>query len=270
MPRDNHETVSPNLPIGVRFYESIAKLAEYVPFHWHSSLEVVCVMEGKVTFNIGGNEKTIGPNEFMAVSSGQIHDVSSEPNRAFVLQIPLPVMEKLGIDPKAFDFSAEKKRDPKVYDEIVSLFPKLNQALEKKGYSRLFDAEILLMQILKRLMLRFTTPSAVRHADAPLREIIIYINQHYREKLTIEQLASLEGYNANYFSRLFHKLTGMTVLGYIYQIRLSHFYTALIQTDEDINILMDTYGLKNQRTSRELFKKRYGLLPQELRNKNVK
>lgn len=41
MERKHHENVVPNLRNGVRFYYSDEPFTNYIPFHWHNSLEVV-------------------------------------------------------------------------------------------------------------------------------------------------------------------------------------------------------------------------------------
>ncbi|HAM86390.1 MAG TPA: hypothetical protein DCP87_02315 [Lactobacillus sp.] len=58
---------------------------------------------------------------------------------------------------------------------------------------------------------------------------------------------------------------GITLTEYIYEIRLSRFYDDLLKTNKPINELMDRHGLTNRRTSREQFKKMYGILPHEVR-----
>lgn len=267
MAKEHHESVLINLPLGIRFYESNVDSFGYVPFHWHSSLEILYVLSGKLKLTVDGKEYTIGHNEFIAISSGQIHDVANTPNHAMVLQVPLVVINKFERSPESLNFDVKKNRNPGAYNEIIEMFQELNTALQSKSAGYLYDIEIALMQILKRLVLFFTLPEPLKISfQTSLKDIIIYINEHYKEKITIEQLASIGGYNKNYLSRLFKNITGTTLINYIYQVRLSHFYTAVLHTDTDIHDLMDEYGLKNQRTSRELFKKIYGMLPQEARH----
>lgn len=268
MSKGHHESVLMNLPLGIRFYESNVNSSGYVPFHWHSSLELLYVLEGRLKLTIDGKEYIVGRNEFIAVSSGQIHDVENTPNHAMVLQVPLVILNKFERSPETLHFAVKKSSNTAAYHEVIEMFKHLNDALRNKKPGYLYDAEIALIQILKRLVLFFTLPESLKiSAQDPIKDIIIYINEHYKEKITVEQLADIGGYNQNYLSRLFRSITGTTLIHYIYQVRLSHFYTALLHTDTDIHYLMEEYGLKNQRTSRELFKKMYGMLPQEVRQK---
>ena len=38
--------------------------------------------------------------------------------------------------------------------------------------------------------------------NTSIRDMLIYINEHYKESLSVAKLAGLIGYNANYLSRL--------------------------------------------------------------------
>ena len=268
MSKGHHESVLMNLPLGIRFYESNVDSSGYVPFHWHSSLELLYVLGGRLKITIDGREYIVSRNEFIAISSGQIHDVENTPNHAMVLQVPLVILSKFERSPETLHFAVKKDRNPTAYHEVIEMFEHLNDALRSKKPGYLYDAEIALIQILKRLVLFFTLQEPLKiSAQDPIKDIIIYINEHYKEKIVVEQLAAIGGYNQNYLSRLFKSITGTTLINYIYQVRLSHFYAALLHTDTDLHDLMEEYGLKNQRTSRELFKKMYGMLPQEARQK---
>ncbi|WP_225363960.1 cupin domain-containing protein [Levilactobacillus brevis] len=102
--RQHHENVISNLDIGIRFYESTVTTSGYVPFHWHGSIELVCVLAGQLTFQFDGVAHVIQANQFEVISSGVIHDVTNTPNHALVLQIPLPFIEKYVKDPATLNF----------------------------------------------------------------------------------------------------------------------------------------------------------------------
>ena len=105
-------------------------------------------------------------------------------------------------------------------------------------------------------------------ANETIKDVLSYIGEHYAEKLTVDELARVAGYNGNYLSRLFHETTGKTLISYIYEVRLTHFYEGLVRTEMDIGQLMEQNGLKNQRTAREMFLKLYGQRPLAVRKRS--
>ena len=52
MSGQHHENIVPNLQPGVRFYFSNVTTNGYVPFHWHSSLEIITVVKGHLRFTV--------------------------------------------------------------------------------------------------------------------------------------------------------------------------------------------------------------------------
>lgn len=239
----HHEQVVSNLDVGVRFYASNVTTSGYVPFHWHSSIELVCVMAGKLTVKFDGKSHIVGPHQFMVVSSGVVHDVTNSPNRAFVLQIPLSFMAGYLPAPEMLNFQI-RSTNSDAYRQIMTSFMTLNEIVtaQRDGYR--FDVGIQLLSILKTLLLNFAvTDQPLQKDTSGIKEIIVYINVHYVSPLTVDALAHRFGYNASYLSRLFKAQTGVTLIHYIYNIRLNAFYQDLIKSSTSIDKLYTKHGL---------------------------
>lgn len=266
MARQHHENVVSNLDIGIRFYESLVTTDGYVPFHWHSSLEVICVLEGQLTFQVNGTRHVVHPNQFIVISSGVVHDVANTPNHAFVLQIPLPFVEKYYPHPEALNFTTAGREESVAYQQILGWFRQLNQINQQQLPGYRFDSGVILLSMLKTLILDFTDGTQpVMTNTSNLKDLIIYMNDHYSEKLTVSDLAHQFGYNPSYLSRVFKQQVGVTLVDYMYLIRLTNFYQDLVNTTIPINQLFTKHGLTNHRTAREVCRKMYGLLPKQIR-----
>ena len=266
MSRQHHENVVSNLDIGIRFYESNVATSGYVPFHWHSSIELVCVLAGQLTFQFDGRAHVIQANQFAIVSSGVIHDVTNTPNRSLVLQIPLAFIERYISHPEQLNFSTKGLTDTPAYQQIIAAFRRLNQINHDRQRGYLIDMGITVLTLLKTLILNFTDPNdPLTESSSSLKAIVIFVNEHYREKLSVKAVAHQFGYNASYLSRLFKSQTGVTLGHYVYLIRLNNLYRDLIDTDTPVDALMDKHGLTNRRTAREMFRKMYGALPKQIR-----
>lgn len=268
MVRKHHENVVSNLDIGVRFYESIVKTNGYVPFHWHSSIELVFVMDGELTFKFEGLTHIVDANQFIIIPSGVVHDVTNGPNQALVLQIPLLFIEKYWTNAERLAFNLNDLKGFE-YQKVVRLLNELNQVnkQQKKGY--LFDFGMILLMIIKTIVLCFgeTEKKDVYKDTSGLKDLIIYINSHYTDRLSVKELAQKFGYNPSYLSRLFKQQNGITLIEYIYEIRLNELYQSLMTSDLPIKALLKLHGLNNERTTREMFKKMYGVLPNQIRMK---
>ncbi|MCI1632543.1 AraC family transcriptional regulator [Liquorilactobacillus nagelii] len=267
----HHENVVPNSDIGIRFFESIVDTSGFLPFHWHSSIELVYVMSGRLDMQFNGKTHTIEANQFMAVSSGVVHSVANTPNQALVLQVPLKFVERYYLQANHANFVINKANNEKAYSEVLKLLNELNIVNKQKKQGYLFEYGALVLLILKEL---FTNFNDIKHPlnenTNLLKDVIIYININYNNQLNISDLSKRFGYNASYLSRKFKQQMGITIVEYIYMVRLSNLYTDLIETPTPISLLMDKHGLKNRRTAREMCQKMYGLLPKQIRQKHKK
>ena len=268
MRRNYHETVLTNLPFGVRFYRSDVTTSGYVPLHWHSSLELLCVYEGELTLHVDSHAHHVGPGQFIVVSSGLLHDVANTPNRATVLQVPMKTMQFFELHPERLKFNAERPAPRAAYEAVLEHAKRMAQLIDRQPQGYLYDVGNSYLSILKILMLHFCEKEPLApSANETIKDVLSYIGEHYAEKLTVDELAGVAGYNGNYLSRLFHERTGKTLVSYIYEVRLAHFYDDLVRTETDIGRLLETNGLKNQRMAREMFLKLYGEKPLAVRKR---
>lgn len=270
MTRQHHENVVPNIDIGVRFYESDVTTSGYVPFHWHSSIELVCVLQGQLRFNFDGETHVIGPQQFIVVPSGVVHDVTNTPNHAFVLQVPLQFIEPYAAQPDRLNFRLNQV-NAAAYQVVVRDFMTLNQLNTQRPAGYLFDFGGVVLDILKTLVTSFTGSTvSTKRITSNLKDLIAYVNGHSDQPLSVHALAQQFGYNPNYLSRLFKNQVGITLVDYIYKIRLNALYHDLLTTDEAISTLMAKHGLRNPRTTRQLFKQIYNRLPHQVRQEREK
>ena len=56
-----------------------------------------------------------------------------------------------------------------------------------------------------------------------IADILEYIDDHYREQITLESLSEQFGYNKTYFSRLFNQHIGLSISNYVNMVRLNRF-----------------------------------------------
>lgn len=97
--------------------------------------------------------------------------------------------------------------------------------------------------------------------------MITYVEEHFREPISLSEGSSLLGLAKEYFCRFFKKNMGMSFLEYVNEVRLNHIYQELIYTDKSISVLMEENGFTNQKLFHRLFKKFYGCTPSEARAK---
>lgn len=101
--------------------------------------------------------------------------------------------------------------------------------------------------------------------DAPVRQALAYIHRHYREPVTLEQLAAAAGYSSGYFCKRFKKVTGLSPLQYVVRHRLEQAKKRMLTTRDPLETIMLEVGFHNYGYFWRMFRAVYGLSPQAFR-----
>lgn len=95
-----------------------------------------------------------------------------------------------------------------------------------------------------------------------------YIGRHIREKIRISDIAAYVGLNSSYLTHLFTESEGMPIKTYIMQERLKLAANLLKNTNETVGMISDYLHFNSQSYFTSCFRKAYGMMPTEYRQKN--
>lgn len=95
----------------------------------------------------------------------------------------------------------------------------------------------------------------------PIRQAKEYVEEHFREKILLEDIAAVVDLNPVYFSALFKKETDMNFSTYLINIRMEQAKKMLISTNDTIAAIGDAVGYGDQKYFSQLFKKVVGVKP---------
>lgn len=95
----------------------------------------------------------------------------------------------------------------------------------------------------------------------PIRVAVDYIENHYANKLSLDDMAALVDLNPVYFSTLFKKETGVNFSSYLTRIRMEHAKQALVETNDTIAAIGMQVGYEDQKYFSQAFKKAVGIKP---------
>lgn len=100
-----------------------------------------------------------------------------------------------------------------------------------------------------------------------IREIQIYMNQHFAENITLQNLAEQFFFHPNYLSRLFKEKTGENFTEHLTRIRVNKVKELLDSTDYKISEICEMVGYDNPRYLSKVFKQYVGMTPREYRER---
>nr|WP_295864333.1 helix-turn-helix domain-containing protein [uncultured Chitinophaga sp.] len=105
------------------------------------------------------------------------------------------------------------------------------------------------------------------HDDDVIRGAQAYIEKHYREKFTVDELALRFNMSRRTFERRFKKATRHTVAEYVQHVRIEGAKTQLEIGRRSVQEVMLYTGYTDMQTFREVFRRITGVTPVEYKNK---
>jgi len=92
-----------------------------------------------------------------------------------------------------------------------------------------------------------------------------YINTHFREDLTLDDVASFSGFSRFYISRSFKKQTGYSFKDYLCQKRLQVAMDLLIRSNKPMREVVVESGFRSVATFNRVFREKKGCTPTQYR-----
>lgn len=157
-----------------------------------------------------------------------------------------------------------------IYDRIYGLFKDYSDEKIEEEYR---DALSLLNSccnlsdckkvILKYVLdcLEYIKSKSEGRVLKPIRTMISYIKDNYREKITIEDMAEIVDLNPIYLGSLFKKEIGLNFSSYLIKVRIDAAKSLLIETNYTIAAIGSEVGYKDTRYFSQLFEKTVGIKP---------
>ena len=114
--------------------------------------------------------------------------------------------------------------------------------------------------------IRPRTADNMRNMDSEvINAVMTYINNHYREELSLENVAGFAGFSRYYFSRSFKKQTGYSFKDYLCQKRLQVAMDLLIRTNRSMRDVAIESGFGSVATFNRVFREKKGCTPTQYR-----
>lgn len=243
--------------------------------HWHESLELLFVLAGQMTVVTGQTQEVLGQDDMLLINSNTVHELHSTDCVLIAVQIKL---SKFSLSPdllQSLYFSCSSKTDPshRAFHRIKQIITELLQVNMGGSNDGLFRSRSLAYELLSELVQNFKAPKPTAETNtqkhlARLNNILSYINEHYREQLSLSHLAEHEHLSVPYLSTFFEKYMGVNFSTYYTNLRLERAVFDLIYTDIPVEQIALNNGFSDPRTFARSFKKRYHCAPSAYR-KNI-
>ena len=252
------------------------------PWHWHKAVEIFYVERGQLVHSTPSSEITFPAGSGAIINSNILHSAiayasdsghrklhhlfdpsliagaaGSRIERNYVL--PLIAASHIEIIPLKPDNPNQK--------EILTLIrDSFTLDADEPGYELYLRNE--LTEIWLRVLELIAPQLSQKHkSDKPsdlIKQMMLYIHEHYSEKLTVKDLADSANVSEYICYRVFQKCLHTTPADYINSYRLSIAYQMLAQTEASVTEISAACGMNNSYFS-QTFRHATGYTPMEYR-----
>ena len=249
------------------------------PMHYHSEYEINLVMgtngQRMVGDSIEGFEEMdlalIGPNIGHAwrgdrVKGNHVITIQFSDN---LLNMPIvskrqfkPIQQLLIDGKRGLKFS--KDAQLKMKDEIIKI-----------THMHGFQTVLTFFSLLNEMSNAERYPLVSNHYDASgtfqatkssiIAKVFNYMEQHYRDTISLSDMASLVGMSDSAFSHFFKAKTNMTFIDHLNNMRIAHACRLLSDTNQTISEVCYNSGFNNISNFIRMFKKKKQMTPNAYR-----
>lgn len=261
--------------------------------HWHQLIEIIiCVEEGHV-FTINDDVVKLQHGEILIMGSGIIHG-SFRPSqfigKQYVIRFNVNSISNM------FSFENAKKfpsffvklfspytyyiiKDKAFYDRCLDIAKKLHDLRYTSNINSTEESEtdsILLYSYLLMFMHTFLKSSNLTTSQTPhtntstgtyetIKKTATYIQQHYREKITMEEMAQMANLSYTYYSQQFKKIMGSSFNSFLTSVRLAAADDMISSGKYTLKEISERVGITPQSSFNHTYKKIRGVSPKQFR-----
>ncbi len=260
----------------------------FVKRHWHDYVEIVHITKGTYLFEINLADHILKKGDICILNSGEPHQITGRETYA--------THDVILFDPQILSFSYEDEWQQNYispflnkslimysllgpnmegYPEFLTVLRQLITAGDRKEPGWYVRCKLLLLELLElagryRLMLpaKDVLSAASTRKIGRYKKIISYMEEHYQETLSLQQLSELVGCNSQYLCRFFREIAGISPVQYLLSYRIDRACVLLAHSMQSVTDIALICGFDNISYFIRKFREVKGCTPGEYR-KNI-
>ena len=240
----------------------------------------------ELLFSYSGTLKIDGDNfkgklkkgEMIIHGANELHSLSTHKSKKTTIVIlgfecACPLLNFFSENKTRLD-EREKKQLARIIKEGRNVFaPPYDKALYdmKKKENQVFGSEQLLRSLLENFLIELIRKHVLaKHEedDGEIKrfdEVITYVDAHFMEKITLDELAFLFSTNRSAFCKDFKAYTGQTFINYVATKKTEKIKELLVKSDKSVAEISTQLGFDSSAYFCRFFKKQTALTPKEYR-----
>lgn len=241
--------------------------------HYHEDeLELLYIMEGEGSYIVDGRKYAVRSGNIIICNAKVLHGeaaFSSNSMESYCCVLKHAAIDNLDDDEfrritqnPVLNFQEDK-------EGFEYLIKALNSLSEKEGTSKELQNQIagsILYMVCEKLLQRHQQDGVLRKSiDDFIDSVIKYLEAHYKETITLNDLGKKFHISHYYLSHIFKEQTGYSPIKYAAQLRVGEAQRLLMYTEKSIGDIGEELGFNDNCHFNVMFKKYTGLAPSKYR-----
>ena len=240
---------------------SLYHIREFSHFaHLHRSYELLRLKSGKLMATVDGRDFLMKPGDLILILPYEIHSYTNLEEAECQVNVFSPdYIEEF------HKMTAKKALDCPVFHLEDQVFFHMEKHLFIDSSKPLY-CKSCLYYIAARLLDESGLSPRKAPASDLLHQILIYVQEHYLEELTLQDLAVRLGYNRMYISRFINSHLNLSFTDLVNQHRINYGAHLLKTTDTPVSDIAFACGYNSLRSFNRCFKEIHHMTPREYRS----
>ena len=261
-----HKLGSGRLPFIFRDDEMHAGEKDFT--HWHENIELLYFYEGDGVVTLDFRPKYTTAGDLVVVNSEKLHMVESahaaSPVKYYCLIIDIEFCAENGIPAADVFFKEHISGD----EELRGKFLRVVSAYAGKEEYKETAVRVAVLDLLLILARKYALPDSdegerdEEHLEN-VKEAVKYIKENYEKHISVTQVCRAAGLSDAYFSRIFKKVTGYTVVSYVNLVRCRNADKLLRSGRYKVKEVAAQCGFENMSYFTKTYRQIMGALPSE-------
>lgn len=239
------------------------------PNHFHEYYVIGYIESGKRHLSCKNNEYTISPGDLVLFNPMENHTCEQIDRNTLdyrCINIKPEIMKKAVLEITGRDYLPQFSQPVAFDSEQSSLLCELHKAIMEEQPD--FKKEETFLFLIEQLLDEYTLPyTETKESDLniEIKEVCSYIEAHYAEHITLDELSKIANMNKYSLLRSFTRIMGITPYRYLETVRINVAKKLLENGTEPIDAAMET-GFVDQSHFSNFFKEFIGLTPKQYKN----
>ena len=254
-----------------------------VRVHWHQEMEIIAVKKGELLVTVDKETSRIRQGEAAVVFPGQLHGIFQSGNgRAEYENIifRLELLMGRGEDLCGIRFLLPMERDRghgavhmrkgvQGYEDFMEGVRLLDELCLGKRYGYELGVKGALFYMMSALLETWKPGERKGGRDTRerMRGLLDFIEEHYGEKITVQEAAERCYYSQSHFMKYFRQYMGVSFVEYLNSYRIFRAAGLLKTTDQPVTRIAQSCGFDNLSYFNRLFRRMYQMTPVQYRKK---